>query len=394
MTTFKLARPLSLPSMAGSVSVSGDLDYGWMTAAVGEWAQISGTTVPAGVGNFSGVGFRDDETAVEVFFSLYGGHSSGINDNSVKTVRLDADVPSVTTRLAASDTTGLATDGSDAYMPSDGRPVCRHTYHSVHWVPEVSGYMVGGCYWGSGGTNDTWPYIDVFEPSGASGGDWRDVPGPSAWASTPAAPGGLNAALLSVRNPATGLWYSTVNQSTPRLDIFNPNTNAWTTATLSGATHYSGGGSAWDTSRGKIYNLCSSGWFAGSSTINSVQITTAGVVTAITLSGSALSQFTTAVPNFMYSAMEYDEARDCFYFYNGQTYYSSVPGNGSGERGAVYVITPNGTTTWDISLLSTSGTPPPSWGQGGVCGRMKYIPRWNCLIVAYPGQNLYYLRVA
>lgn len=362
----------------------------WMTAAVGEWAQISGLTVPAQVSAFSSPALRDDGTAVELFFALGGGHSSGYDDNSVKTIDLTASAPSITVRRAASSTAGLATDGSDAYMPSDGRPVTRHTYNACHWVPEISGYMVGGLFWGSGGTTDSYPYIDAFIPSG-SAGDWRDVPGPTAWSSVPATAGGYYA-LPATRDPATGYWYATARDDSWDFYKMHPTTGAWTAITRTGLTPGTGsmthGPLAWDSTRSKIFIMGPMSYLGGGSAIATRITPSSGLVEAITFnSSSAWTAFQSNVGQMVSPALAYDNVADKFYFYNGRT--GTL---GTGDAGTVYVITPNSGTTWDMEILPTSGTPPGVFTDG-VIDKFRFIPRWGVAVVARGGSDLYYCRM-
>ena len=141
--------------MTGSVSVGGDVVASdvypsWMTAAVGEWAQISGTTARSALKDYSGVAVRDDETGVTVIDAAPGGHSGNVTNNSVRAIVLSGAAPAWSTLLAASDTTGtnLGTGGggtgADEVMASDGHPTPRHLYTDIFWVPELGRVMIGG----------------------------------------------------------------------------------------------------------------------------------------------------------------------------------------------------------------------------------------------------------
>lgn len=363
----------------------------WLAGgSVGQWAQISDTAAPANLGAYSSIAVRDDETGVELFAALGGGHQYTIDDNAVRTLQLTDDAPAWVTRLAASDTTGLATDGTDAYYPSDGRPVCRHTYQAIHWVPELSAYVVGGCYWGSGGTTDTWPYLDVFVPSGSSGGDWSPLP--TDFVSTPAAPGGLDSQMPSVRDPATGYFYSTVNDSSNRVWRWAPTTDVWSHVTQSGAPYLPAGANAWDVARGGIFSMAGGSWVTASGTLTATKYNVAtGVKTAITLNSSAaLTDLLALLDQTTYPGMDCDAGRDCFYWYAGRQ--GSL---GSADATKVYRVIPNAGTTWDIELIDGSGgVTPPALGNTGVMTRFRYIPRWDVLILVVPSQDVYFMRLS
>ena len=85
--------------------------------------------------------------------------------------------------------------------------------------------------------------------------------------------------------------------------------------------------------------------------------------------------------------MDYDPDGDRFLFYSGQ-----------GEAaGRVYVITPNDTNVWDMSLLNGGSlkiAPTPDNGSG-VQNRMRYIPALRGFVLLARGSsNLYFLRTA
>jgi hypothetical protein len=77
---------------------------------------------------------------------------------------------------------------------------------------------------------------------------------------------------------------------------------------------------------------------------------------SVTINASAAyTQFQADAPT--YAAMDYDPDNDRFLFYCGQ-------GAGAGR---VYVVTPNATNAWDMSILALgpgSVTPPYSFGDG------------------------------
>ncbi len=72
--------------------------------------------------------------------------------------------------------------------------------------------------------------------------------------------------------------------------------------------------------------------------------------------GPALAQFKSDLPT--YAGMDYDPDNDHFLFYCGQ----------AGGEGRVYVVTPNATTTWDMSILPLGpGSVTPPAVPGAAC---------------------------
>jgi hypothetical protein len=98
--------------------------------------------------------------------------------------------------------------------------------------------------------------------------------------------------------------------------------------------------------------------------------------------GPALTQFMNAQPN--YAGMDYDAQNDRFLFYHG------------GETGTVYVITPNTTTTWDLSVLTTTGMPAATPTSGsGINKRFRYLPTLGGFVLQPRGSaNLFFLRTS
>jgi hypothetical protein len=101
----------------------------------------------------------------------------------------------------------------------------------------------------------------------------------------------------------------------------------------------------------------------------------------ITFSPSAaLDAFVAAQPT--YAGMDYDAANDHFLFYHG------------GERGKVYVITPDTSTTWSMSVLPTVGLPDPTPASGaGVNKRFRALPTLDgFVLLPQRSAELFFLR--
>lgn len=354
-------------------------------AAVNEWVTISGTTAPSNLGDFSGIAVRDDGSGVQVYAALGGGHSGNNTDNSVKVLQLNTASPAWSTLRSASSTAGSDLTGTQAYYTSDGRPMPRHLYQSAWWIPERTQAAFGGIYWGSGGGGD-FAYIDLFNPDGSN--DWTLA---TPFASTPVVAGGIRA-LLSTRNPATGYIYATQRSDAAVMKQFDPSgSGTWSDVTLTGATLCGSGGNAYDTSRGNIFQFSCDDWFFNyaSGSPFCVQIALGGARTAITLNSSAgKTDMLADIDQWVTPSTVYDPQGDCFWVYNGATGSLS-----SSAATKVYKITPNGTSTWDIALLSVTGVTPAAHANG-VMNRFFYVPRWRCVVLIVPSSNVYAMRVA
>ena len=371
-----LVSELGGQAVLGGVTVGGALmgtfTPNWLTGSVGEWQQIAGTTAPSELGQYCGLAWREDSTGVEMASLASGGHGGNYYDNSVKALQLNTDAPSWALSRGASDSTGLVTASPpNSYFPSDGRPVPRHTYWYNHWVPELNRYMMFGCRFVGSSASD-FSVRDGFNPDA---NDWD-------------AAGTYSGALyMTVRDPATGTFYSLQSQSK-----FTPSTGAITGMSLSGvaASKVKRGGTAFDTLRNTLYHLSTGDNFSvGGSTANSVQITTSGACTEVTFNSSAgLTDFLANGVNFRTSETVYNSDLDVFYFYNGY----------AGQAEKIYTITPNAGTVWDMSLMTvTGGTPSASRGASGaagVCSKFRYIQKYKALVLAVPGQDVYFLRTS
>lgn len=331
----------------------------WRNAAVNEWAAIANTAVPQELKDYCGIALRSDNVAVELFSGATGGHGGNLTNNRVMTIDLLADVPAWVQRLAASDPTGWATNGSTgAYFPSDGRPAPRHNYAGCFWSPERNTYVVQGRFFGSES------YDHRVTDAWSSAGGWTQLGDRTPSASTEAC------------DPATGTYYTNVSFK------WDAASNVWSTWTLSGAPAVGRLGNAFDTSRGTLFHLSTGdGWSSADSTINCCRIATSGAKTAITFNASAAwTQFQANASNFLGATLVYNADLDVFYFYAGQ-----------GQT--IYVIVPNSGTTWDMAVLAVTGVTPPTHL---VFGKLKYSSRLKALILTpandTAGYNIHYLR--
>lgn len=356
----------------------------WMTAAVGEWAQISGTTAPSTLKDYCTVAVRDDGLRVELCSGPAGGHSGNITNNEVQSVRLDVAAPAWVTRLSASDSTGWdSVNGSPAYF-ADGRPVPRHTYVHGFWHTGLGGYIFGGSFAGSSGSGAT-PGNDLFVPSGDDAGDWVLSSDPD----------------LLAERPSTHQWIQCLTPGGDGFLHYNGTSYKWDWAadtytlwSLSGdVVTLNRGGSAFDSLRNCVVQIGGGGWFTQASGTRAVKIDwSTGVRTALSFNASAgLTDFEANAAKFVGTSLVYAADADCYYLYNGDTGSPVLTGQGA----KVYKITPNGTATWDMEIVSVTGvTPADEPNNSGSYNKFFYVPRWRCLFLVVSGQSIYYLRVA
>jgi hypothetical protein len=61
--------------------------------------------------------------------------------------------------------------------------------------------------------------------------------------------------------------------------------------------------------------------------------------------------------------MDYDAANDRFVWYDGR----------GAQAGKIFTITPNGTTVWDMAVLTTTGATLPATNGGGLNNKLTYV---------------------
>ena len=63
--------------------------------------------------------------------------------------------------------------------------------------------------------------------------------------------------------------------------------------------------------------------------------------------------------------------------------------------GQVFVMTPNNSNTWSMSILAATGTPPSETVSAGINGRFRYVPALRGSVV-HPraSSNMFFLRTA
>jgi hypothetical protein len=357
------ARMVSVPMPVPATPATTTGMPAWMAgAAVNQWIEIPGTGGAGGSAVFAYSGFAYNDLTNEILIAAAGGHSDS-SDNRVVSLRLNVDAPVWTQRMASSTITPYDVP----YYP-DGKPISRHLYSSLHYVPQVNRVMLFGV---TGATGNAYSF-DTVDGFNLDTNTWDPA---GTWASTPFGERG------SVVVRATGeVW-------TNNLSRWSPVTRAWTKPITTRTNDQIRWPIAHDSRRNQLFTL---NWADGMGYSNQAMYATVvpcngSVQTSIAFKPSgAVDSFIADKPT--YSAMDYDPDNDRFLFYCGQ-------GAGAGR---VYVVTPNAGTTWDMSLLPISGSKlPPPTPDAGLQNRFRYVPALRGFVLMPTGtSNLFFIRTA
>lgn len=339
-------------------------DPAWMAgSALNQWIEIPGTVGAGGAAMASYSGFAYNEATNEILIAAAGGHGDG-SDNRVVSLKLTDSAP--TWRLRHSSSAEM--QRNVAYY-ADGKPTSRHLYSSAHFVPEVNRLMLFGAY-AAYGAGNMFPTVDGFnldtntwDPKGT----WTDLPA------------GTNYGVVQVRG--TGEVFSN------NLMRWSPQTKAWTRPVTTRTTDTVRFPVAHDSHRNQLFTLnFGDGQGYGVQKLNASRIPLNGSqqISVGFNASAAVNSFMADKPT--YSGMDYDPVNDCFLFYCGQ-------GAGAGR---VYVVKPNITNTWDMSIMALAGiNRPPATPGDGVHNRFRYIPALRGFLLMPSGRsNLFFLRTS
>jgi hypothetical protein len=324
-------------------------------AGVHQWIEIPNTSGAGGAAINAWGALAENKATGELYIAASGGHSDS-SDNRVVSIALMNDAPSWVLRKASS--TSVQTD---VLYYADGLPTSRHLYQHLHYLPARNAVLLGGCRFGYGGGTPTGPGMDLFD---LSTNEW--LPRMTFPDITP-----FNGYVVEV--DAEGRAWTSSGQR------FDPATMMWTVpGTGPGVGRFP---QATAPSRHAIFNLQfgdGQGYDLNLGVNSRLLDTQTGNSQNITFNPSqALTEFTTAQPT--YAGMDYDAANDRFLFYSGV------------ETGKVYVITPNASTVWDMSVLPVTGMPTVAV-QAGINKRFRYLPTLGGFVLLTAGaSNLYFL---
>jgi len=345
----------------------------WLVgASVAQWVQIAGTTHmgspadPTDTGNDTSRSSKRTaycniatDGGSKIILAATGGHSDyGGNETTAIDIGVDAPTWALLNARSASLT-------QDVAYQTDGKPTARHTYWSVHYNALEQRLRLHRCRaaYGAALSFNVSDGFNLLTNTWDAAGTWSDPP-----------------SVLPMCQDSFGNVWGVVNT----FELWK-----WSAATDTWARTNTGGNfanaiwptSAWDSSRNQMFAL---NWGDGQASVSGVTAyvyNAAGTTqTAITLNsiGGALAQFTTDAGS--YASMVYDPIADAFFWWDGSS-------------GRLYKITPNGSTTWDIAIVSTTGSVPPA--RDGSFGRMAYIPSLKGLVFMPSGyRNLYFMRTA
>lgn len=327
-------------------------------AALNQWVEIPGTSGAGGAAIDPWGALAENKATAELYIAASGGHSDSA-DNRVVSIDLMADTP--TWQLRHPSSTDVQADV--LYYP-DGLPTSRHLYQHLHFLPAFNVVLLGGCRFGYGGGTPTGPGMDAFDLSTN-----RWLPRNRFADITP-----FQGYVVEI--DGLGQAWTTAGLR------FVPSTNTWSRpGTGPGLARFP---QATAPARNLIFALQfgdGQGYDLNLGVVARRLDTLTGNSVAITFSPSqALTEFTAAQPT--YAGMDFDAANDRFLFYHG------------GERGKVYVITPNDTTTWTMSVLPTTGLPAATPSSGaGINKRFRSLPTLDgFVLLPQRSANLFFLR--
>lgn len=331
------------------VSVAGSFDGpmipSWASAAaVNQIVTIPGTTGAGGaaVDAFCGWVYRPGTKTI--YIAAAGGHNDS-SDNRVVALDLRTSSPGWVTLKAS---TGSDLVLNQAYQP-DGTPSSRHTYHYHRWSEQQQRVMLMGCYAPYGPGVPTFMYVDGFS---LATNTW-DAEG--TW-SNPGVFSGLYANAHEAGGDSWSLWGSNVRKWTA-------STATWSTVTITTAGNAIRFPWAWDSLRNQFYGLAIGDSQGSGTDVRSTRMVGTVQTTIAFSAGSAAALTSFQSGDAQYPGMDYDAANDRFVWYDGR----------GAQAGKIFTITPNGTTTWDLAVLTTTGATLPATNAGGLNNKITYV---------------------
>ncbi len=337
-----------------------EVPWAWMSAtAAGAWsARIPNST---GAGGSAIDAYSDFAITpnLDVLIGATGGHGNS-SDNRVVKMALGSDSPSGWETLLAQS----ASVQVDVPYYADGRPSSRHTYDKTVHDPDTGRLLLIGAY-GVYGQADAFNTIDGFD---LATNQW-DVAGtwPYTYGTSLSGVGAYNWGVVRDKSTGNIFWSATGGV----ISMWKP---GQATVTIKSGTGYLANyPNCWDSSRNAIFSLM---WGDGSDAQPELGLfcrhwvnpstTSASTQQVLTMSGSGWTQFQTDQP--AYGGMDYDVLRDKFVFGYGST---------DGLQGPLRLIevTPNGTSTWGMEIVTPTGSAPANVNANGLNGRLKYVQR-------------------
>lgn len=316
---------------------------------------------------FSGMALRK----AEVILAASGGHGDW-SGNGVYSIDLAADAPKWVVRKTDS---AVADRTQNVAYYADGTPSSRHTYYSSHFSKIANRVMNFGSRAVYGGGVD-FPHTNGFNLDTNA---WDKA---GTWAA-----GGMTGACVDAAGQA---WF-------PGFIKWSPYTGAVTDRYTQ---MYVNGPRlplpfAYDRKRNQLFSMgFGDGLIWTGATFAAYKVNIDGAPTAITFNPSAAyTQFLASKPELC--AMDYDPDNDRFLWYDGRPADAAQPR--PGQEGVIFVITPNATAVWDMSILALGpgSIKPAGSAGGGVCSRFRYVPAFKGFVLLARGtKNVYFIRTA
>lgn len=307
----------------------------------------------------------------DLYLAAAGGHADGTN-NSVIRLRLTDPAPAWDVRCAPSSVPN--TDGTNFGYDADGKPSARHIYGNNHHDAASDRIMLIGARYVTGTGPPSFENIDGWNCQ------------TEVWDAKDTYP------IIGPTRATEGAGFGHLFDSTNGIAITGGGYKYITATKAIAQKSFTGGGGlgrfpgAFDSTRGKLFSLQ---WGDGQGFNSGVSASSIDAVAetsvAITFNASAAyTQFVSDAPT--YAGMTYSADTDKFYFY--------APFSGLYR---IYVITPNASTVWDMSILTLGGGSAtlPAAVNAGVNSRFKYVPALKVLVLQVSGASpVYALRTS
>jgi hypothetical protein len=332
-------------------------------APLNAWMEIPGTSGAGGtqIESYSGwAKLPDGKLAI----TLAGGHTDGTK-NSTAVIDMLANSPTWVEVSPQSPTHTY-----EVAYEADGKPASCHTYYTTMWIPATNRLMRFGAVGVSLSGNTNFMTTDGINLNVV----------PAQWDAAGTYPNAPSSG--AAYNPVTGKVLTIFGQK-----YFDPVTAAVTNVNTGNITAPRSPW-VWDPVRNQMFGLC-----YGDNQEYSLGLGICGAkivgntMSQITFNSNAATvQFAADVP--YYAAMEHDPVNDYFLFYTGSR---------NGTAGRIYKITPNDTTTWDMSIFAygSGGITPVQTIPSGIMNKFSYIPALKGFVMmTTKNTNLYFMRTA
>jgi hypothetical protein len=345
----------------------------WLSGApLHRWVEISGTSgaALAQVDPWGAFAVTPDG---RLLVSCSGGHNDSA-DNRVVSINLMDDSPNWEILQPAS---ASFQENVSHYAP-DGHPTSRHNYLNTFYVPALDRIFHVGSAASYGGPAPAFASVDAYRVTERA---WDRA---GTYAPVPEGNGTYKAGVVW---DGVHVWSNTLRR-------FNPVANRWSSPITSRINPIVEMPWAFDSRRRQLFGMS---WGTGTAS-------TQGPLTAAYVPIDGNREFAVQIrasttrsewesERHAYAGMDYDPINDRFLFYSGQV--RDANGVPTGLRsGKVYVVKPNNTDIWDMSLLSLAGTVPTETVGAGINGRFKYVPRLKgFVLLPQRTSNLWFFRV-